>query len=95
MDGQNISPEMAQEQLLQIVQETGVSPEKFSNIGNLAEQVMKDKNLYPKFVNEMINMGIGTPEEFGNQVNYQALIAMSALGRAAKALGAPVKRVSI
>ena len=81
MDGQQINQQQAIDYVKQTVQQSGVNPEVYVQLGKLAEQVLTDRNLYPQFVNEAVKAGVADKEDFGQQMDYQSLIAMIAMGR--------------
>lgn len=81
MADQNIDPNNIIQYVQRAIQETGGTPETYIQLGQLAEQVLKDKSLYPKFVDETVNAGVADKEEFSPQMDYQALVAMIAMGR--------------
>ena len=89
MDGQQQGAEAAKQVVIQAVQESGVPPQVYVQLGEMAESVLKDRALYPQFVNQMISTGIADKEDFTNQVDYQSLISIIAMGRVCREMIQP------
>ena len=81
MEDQNIDPSTMVSYVQKYIQKSGVNPEVYAQLGQLAEQVLQDKNLYPELVDGMINAGIARPDQFDDRVDYQTIITMIAMGR--------------
>lgn len=87
MNGQQITSDVAMQRVQQAVQESGIKPEVYVKLGKLAEQVLKNKNLYPQFVQEMSRAGVAEPNELDPKMDYQSLIAIVAMGRVSQKMG--------
>ena len=81
MADQNIDPSTVVSYVQKYIKKSGVNPEVYAQLGQLAEQVLQDKKIYPTLVNEMINSGIARPDQFDDRVDYQTIITMIAMGR--------------
>lgn len=86
MNGQNLDINQAKNIVLQTVQESGVPPQTFVQLGSLAEQVFQNKQLYPQFVDAVIKSGMADPGELDPKFDYEALIGIIAMGRVCKEL---------
>lgn len=90
MANQQMNPEQVKQYVMGVVQQSGVSPEVFVELGKMAEQVIKDKSLYPQFVNQAISSGIASPDDFSQNVDYSAIASMVAIGRVCQSMGQPM-----
>lgn len=84
MEDQNFDPNTVMRYVQSLAQKSGVSPDVLAQLGQLAEQSLKDKNVYPEFVNQMVSSGLANPDQFGEDIDYQAIISMIAMGRASQ-----------
>ena len=84
MEDQNFDPNTVMRYVQSLAQKSGVSPDVLAQLGQLAEQSLKDKNVYPEFVNQMVSSGLASPDQFGEDIDYQAIISMIAMGRASQ-----------
>lgn len=84
MEDQNFDPNTVMRYVQSLAQKSGVSPDVLAQLGQLAEQSLKDKNVYPEFVNQMVSSGLASPDQFGKDIDYQAIISMIAMGRASQ-----------
>ena len=81
MKDQNFDSDSVMRYVQNLVQKSGVNPDAFVQLGQLAEQALQNKSVYPQFANEVISMGMAGEEEMLGQMNYQMLMAMIAMGR--------------
>lgn len=84
MNGQNPQFDMAKDTLERAIKESGLPPTEFVRLGQLAEQVLSNNNMYPQLINQMIMSGVMEPDEAGQGINYQLIISLIALGRIGK-----------
>lgn len=83
MDGQQ-NFDSAKQTIVQTIQQTGVPVETFIQLGQLAEQVFTNKQLYPQFIQAVLAAGLGDESDFQSDFDYQTLISMIAMGRVAR-----------
>lgn len=88
INNQEIDIEDIKQKLVDAMQSTGLSAEVFGYLGEMADDVIRDKTLYPKFVTEMVISGLAERDDFSKNIDYQALVVFSTLGKVAKTLGA-------
>lgn len=89
MDGQQQNADASKQVVMQTVRESGVPPEIYVQMGQMAEEVLRNRSLYPQFADEMIKLGIADREDFSNQVDYQILISIIAMGQVCKEMVQP------
>lgn len=65
-------------------QQMGVPPEMFVKIGNFAQQVIKDRALYPIFTKALVDQKLTEPNEIPNNFNYQILSIFIMFGKVAE-----------
>ena len=83
MDG-NQNSEMAKQAMVDAIQSSGVDPTEFVRLGQMAEQVVGNRQLYPSLVQEVVNSGLMQKSDDTGEINYQMLVSLVALGRVAK-----------
>lgn len=88
INNQEIDIEDIKQKLVDAMQSTGLSAEVFGYLGEMADDVIRDKTLYPKFVTEIVISGLAERDDFSKNIDYQALVVFSTLGKVAKTLGA-------
>jgi hypothetical protein len=69
---------------IQEAQKLGVQPEMFVKMGNFAQQVGKDKTLYPIFTKALVDQKLAEPNEIPNTFNPQVLGMFVILGKVAE-----------
>ena len=88
INNQEIDIEDIKQKLVDAMQSTGLSAEVFGYLGEMADDVIRDKTLCPKFVTEMVINGLAERDDFSKNIDYQALVVFSTLGKVAKTLDA-------
>ena len=88
-DISQMNPQQAKQFALQTVRQTGIPPDAFVQLGQVAEQVLQDSSLYPEFASAMVSNGLMTPEEIGQGYNYQLITSLIALGRVCQEIAQP------
>jgi len=68
----------------QAMQEEGVSAQALIQIGDLAKKVLEDKSLYPQFVQAVIQNGLAEEDDMDEEIDYEIIGVMVALGEMAK-----------
>jgi len=69
---------------IQEAQQLGVPPEMFVRMGNFAEQVVKDRSLYPIFVKSIVDNKLAKPKEMTDKFDPQLLGLFVILGKVAQ-----------
>jgi len=64
--------------------EDNVSPQTLIRLGKMAEEVLKDKSLYPKFLQAIIDSNLAEAEDVDEGMDYQFIGAMATLGEMAR-----------
>ena len=76
------------EQTKQMVREAmiedNVSPQTLIRLGKMAEAVLKDKSLYPKFLQAVVDSDLADAEDIDEGMDYQFIGAMATLGEMAR-----------
>ena len=76
------------EQTKQMVREAmiedNVSPQTLIRLGKMAEAVLKDKSLYPKFLQAIVDSDLADAEDIDEGMDYQFIGAMATLGEMAR-----------
>ena len=83
MNGQ-ITKENAKQEMINSIQESGINPQNFITLGDMANRAIQDKSFYPMVVDAAIKLGIADPGDLGGEVNYQNLAIMIAFATVAK-----------
>lgn len=85
MNGQsNLTPEAAVQYMQRVIESTGISPEIFVHLGNIAERVLEDNSLYKQLIEEMISLGVATEDELEPKLDFRLVVSMITLGKAAE-----------
>ena len=66
------------------MQEEGVSAETLIRLGQMAEAVLKNKNLYPQFVQAIIASDLAEEGDIPAEVDYQLIGVFATLGEMAR-----------
>jgi hypothetical protein len=89
INNQQVDIDSVKENLINLIKTTNVPLEAFGYLGEMAEQVMTDKSLYPKFVDEMLLTGIAEENDLPKKIDYRILITFAALGNVARSMSKP------
>ena len=72
------------EQIKQMVKdamaEDGVTSQTLIQLGKMAEDVLQDKTLYPKFLQAIVDSDLADKEELSKKIDYQLIGVMATLG---------------
>jgi hypothetical protein len=60
--------------------EDNVSPQTLIRLGKMAEAVLKDKSLYPQFLQAVVESELADEDDMDDEIDYQIIGAMAALG---------------
>lgn len=64
--------------------EEGLDPNIFVKLGEMAKAVLKDKSLYPQFLQAVIDNGLAEEADFSGQIDYQIVGVFVAAGEMVK-----------
>ena len=64
--------------------EDNVSAATLMRLGKMAEAVLKDKKLYPKFLQAIVDSDLADAEDIDEGMDYQFIGAIAALGEMAR-----------
>lgn len=67
--------------VMQMMQETGLSAQDVKELGNAADLVLYNKNLYPMFLEKVREMGQEDERVFGPTINYGVLAMLATAAR--------------
>jgi hypothetical protein len=72
------------EQTKQMVREAmiedNVSPQTLIRLGKMAEAVLKDKSLYPKFLQAVVESELADEDDMDEEIDYQIIGVIATLG---------------
>jgi len=72
------------EQTKQMVREAmiedNVSPQTLIRLGKMAEAVLKDKSLYPKFLKAVVESELADEDDMDEEIDYQIIGVIATLG---------------
>ena len=60
--------------------EDGVTSKTLIRLGKMAEDVLQDKTLYPKFLQAIVDSDLADKEELSKKIDYQLIGVMATLG---------------
>jgi hypothetical protein len=67
--------------VMQMMQETGLSAQDVKELGNAADLVLYNKNLYPMFLEKVRELGQEDERVFGPTINYGVLAMLATAAR--------------
>jgi hypothetical protein len=62
------------------MQEEGVSADTLIRLGQMAEAVLKDKSLYPQFIQAIIDNDLAEEEDISTELDYELIGVFATLG---------------
>jgi hypothetical protein len=62
------------------MQEEGVSADTLIRLGQMAEAVLKDKSLYPQFIQAIIDNDLAEEEDISTEIDYELIGVFATLG---------------
>ena len=80
-----VSRDEATKQILDVIQQSGIPPQKFVEIGQLAEDAIADKKKYSKFVDYMVREQMEDAQDL-KKPDYQMLGMLAVIGKVAQTL---------
>ena len=75
--------EQVKQMVFDAINQTGVAPETIIAVGQIAEQAINNKALYPMVKDAALRAGLAEKEDFGENIDYQILGTLAMLGKAA------------
>lgn len=82
-----VTKDQATQEITRVINESGMPPQMFAEIGRLAEQAIQDKKKYPMFVEYMVKHRLETEESL-KKPDFQMLASMVVIGKVAETMGA-------
>lgn len=64
--------------------EEGLDPNIFVRLGEMAKAVLKDKSMYPQFLQAVVDSGLAEEADFSGDVDYQIVGVFVAAGEMVK-----------
>ncbi len=62
------------------MQEEGVSADTLIRLGQMAEAVLKDKSMYPQFIQAIIDNDLAEEEDISTEIDYELIGVFATLG---------------
>jgi hypothetical protein len=64
--------------------EEGLDPNIFVRLGEMAQAVLKDKSMYPQFLQAVVDSGLAEEADFSGDIDYQIVGVFVAAGEMVK-----------
>ena len=80
-----VARDEASKQIVDVIEQSGIQPQKFVEIGQLAEDAINDKKKYSKFVDYMVREKMEDAKDL-KKPDYQMLASLAVIGRVARDL---------
>jgi hypothetical protein len=77
----NPQVQQAKQELLALMQETGLTPPQLKDLGKAAEMAIRDKRGYPLFLKKLRQAGLADAEDLRGDIDYQALATFATAAR--------------
>jgi len=65
--------EQAKRDLIESIKEEGLDPNMLMKLGDMAEAVLKDKSLYPQFLQAVIDNDLAEEADLSGEIDYQLI----------------------
>lgn len=65
--------EQAKRDLIESIKEEGLDPNMLMKLGDMAEAVLKDKSLYPQFLQAVIDNDLAEETDLSGEIDYQLI----------------------
>jgi hypothetical protein len=72
--------EEVKQMVREAMQEEGVSADTLIRLGQMAEAVLKDKSLYPQFIQAIIDNDLAEEEDISTEIDYELIGVFATLG---------------
>jgi hypothetical protein len=76
--------EEVKQMVREAMQEEGVSADTLIRLGQMAEAVLKDKSLYPQFIQAIIDNDLAEEEDISTELDYELISVFATLGEIAR-----------
>ncbi len=63
----------AKRDLIESIKEEGLDPNMLIQLGNMAEAVLKNKSLYPQFLQAVVKNGLAEEADLSGEIDYQLI----------------------
>lgn len=80
-----VTRDEATAKITEMIQQSGIQPQKFVEIGRLAEAAIQDKKQYSKFVDYMVREKMEDAKDL-KKPDYQMLASLAVIGKVAETL---------
>lgn len=80
-----VTRDQATAKITQMIEQSGMPPEMFVEIGRLSEAAIRDPKRYKDFVNYMVTKRLETAEDL-KKPDYQMLASMAVIGKVAETM---------
>jgi hypothetical protein len=65
--------EQTKRDLIESIKEEGLDPNMLMKLGDMAEAVLKDKSLYPQFLQAVIDNDLAEEADLSGEIDYQLI----------------------
>ena len=65
--------EQTKRDLIESIKEEGLAPNMLMQLGDMAEAVLKDKSLYPQFLQAVIDNDLAEEADLSGEIDYQLI----------------------
>ena len=65
--------EQTKRDLIESIKEEGLDPNMLMQLGDMAEAVLKDKSLYPQFLQAVIDNDLAEESDLSGEIDYQLI----------------------
>jgi hypothetical protein len=76
----NDQVEQTKQLVKEVMLEEGITSKTLMRLGKMAEDVLQDKTLYPKFLQAIIDSDLADEEDLSKKIDYQLIGVMATLG---------------
>lgn len=76
--------EQVKQMMFDAINQTGVPPETIIAVGQIAEQAINNKALYPMVKDAALRAGLAEQGDFTDNIDYQILGTLAMVGKAAE-----------
>jgi hypothetical protein len=76
----NDQVEQTKQMVREAMLEEGITSKTLMRLGKMAEDVLQDQTLYPKFLQAIIDSELADEEDLSKKIDYQLIGVMATLG---------------
>ena len=80
-----VTKQAAEDRVTKIIENSGIPPERFVEMGQLCEAALQDPKQYPAYVKYMVDRRLETPESMAKP-DYQMMASQVVMGRIAQGM---------